>query len=531
MKLAPIVLFVYNRPVHTTKTINCLAANMLAGESDLYIYADGKKNVEDVEVQQVREIINKIEGFKTVTVFEREYNVGLAANIIEGVTNIFSIHEKMIVMEDDLITSKYFLTFMNQALEKYSNHSNIGMIHGHIYNIPSLPENFFMYKAGCWGWGTWKHVWAEIEFDGKKLLKRLDRKDLVAKFNINNAYPYTQMLKDQIAGKNNSWAIRVYASLLLTNKLTFYPGKSLVQHIGFDAGTHYANQQATDMDGILSGNKIEVTDVPVVNNDEVIQKLNHFYLRFGQQMPRGATLPKFIKTKYFHFFSNGKLISKINASWKQFIRGLLISEQPLARDFGLSRGKPIDRFYIEQFLSKHANLISGNILEVGDDVYSKKYATVKSTIKTLQYHNDLNYENETCGDLTNKHTLPEAVIDCFICTQTLNFIYDFNAAIKGIKYLLSKKGAALVTVASICKVSKYDADRWGDFWRFNPQGIKKAFVDVFGENNVEVFAYGNYPAARYLLDGLATQDINIKHLQKTDEEYPVLIGIIAYNDK
>lgn len=277
--LAPIVLFTYNRLNHTNKTVEALKKNDLAKNSHLFIYSDGAKNQENYEeVKKVRDYIKTINGFKTITIIERDKNYGLANNIIDGVTNIVNKYGKIIVLEDDLITSKYFLTFMNDALNIYENSKEVGMIHGHIYNIPDLPKTFFMYKVGCLGWGIWSDRWEEVSFDGKKLLDEIKNKKLTTKFDINNSYPYTRMLEEQIEGKNNSWAIRIYASQLLQNKVTYYPGESLVSHIGWDIGTHVkGNKNPSNMDGIISKKEINAQDINIINDNYVINKLENFY--------------------------------------------------------------------------------------------------------------------------------------------------------------------------------------------------------------------------------------------------------------
>ena len=158
MSLAPIVLFVYNRPEHTRKTVKALQDNDLTDESILYIFSDAAKNDDEVEnVEKVREYIRTISGFKQIIIIEREKNYGLANSIISGVTEIVNKYGKIIVLEDDLVTSKYFLSFMNDALEIYKDENKVICIHGYIYPIKSeLPETFFIKGADCWGWATWK---------------------------------------------------------------------------------------------------------------------------------------------------------------------------------------------------------------------------------------------------------------------------------------------------------------------------------------------------------------------------------------
>lgn len=286
--LAPIVLFTYNRLKHTIQTVEALRKNNLAKNSHLFIYSDGAKNEKTYEeVKKVREYIKTIDGFKTITIIERDKNYGLANNIIDGVTKIINEYEKIIVLEDDLITSQYFLTFMNDALNIYENSKEVGMINGHIYNISKLPKLFFSYIPGCLGWATWSKKWNEINFDGLTLLKNLKNENLISKFNINDSYPFLEMLENQIINKNNSWAIRVHASFILNNQLTFYPGKSLVQHIGIDQGTHCKGRnEPSAVDGLLSSKKIEAKNIEIKNSEIALKKLESFFYEIHQKLPK-----------------------------------------------------------------------------------------------------------------------------------------------------------------------------------------------------------------------------------------------------
>ncbi|KYJ86926.1 glycosyltransferase [Sulfurovum riftiae] len=238
--LSPVVLFVYNRPWHTEQTVEALQKNELASESELFVYSDAAKNEEaQKSVSEVREYLKTIDGFKKVTIVEREKNWGLADSIIDGVTKVVNEYGKIIVLEDDLITSPYFLRFMNESLKMYENNTNVASIHAYIYPIKDLPETFFIKGADCWGWATWKDRWKIFEADGQKLLEELKSRKLEKEADFNGSYEYTQMLKDQIKGKNNSWAVRWYMSAFLKGMLTLYPGKSYIENIGNDeSGTH-----------------------------------------------------------------------------------------------------------------------------------------------------------------------------------------------------------------------------------------------------------------------------------------------------
>ncbi len=267
--LAPIALFVYNRPEHTRQTIEALQKNTLATESELFIFSDGPKTVEVIEkVDEVRKYLKTITGFKNVTIVEKKENIGLANSIIAGVTEIVNKHGKVVVVEDDLVTSPFFLEYMNDGLNLYENENKVASIHGYVYPVKQqLPETFFLRGADCWGWATWKRAWDLFEPDGQKLLKQLEQKNLVKQFDLDNSFFYSTMLKRQIEGKNNSWAIRWHASCFLADKLTLYPGISLVKNIGQDtSGTHKGDSRLQG--GEISANKIEILKIDTKENME-----------------------------------------------------------------------------------------------------------------------------------------------------------------------------------------------------------------------------------------------------------------------
>lgn len=241
MTCAPILLFVYNRPEHTRRCIESLTRNALAADSTLYIYADGPKDTtQQTAVDEVRSYLRTISGFKTVNLIERKENWGLARNIIDGVTTQVNHYGKVIVLEDDLVVAPYFLQFMNDALETYKDEPKIGHIQACDFTQdPSLPETFLIKWTGSWGWATWERAWKHFNPDGKALLEELEQRKLTYTFDFNGKYGFTRMLRRQIEGKNNSWAIRWNASLFLKDILSLNVGRSLVQNEGFDgSGTN-----------------------------------------------------------------------------------------------------------------------------------------------------------------------------------------------------------------------------------------------------------------------------------------------------
>lgn len=242
MPLAPILLFVYNRPEHVKRTLAALEQNILAKESELFIYSDAARSPQDeASVAEVRKIIRTaLPFFKQVNIIERETNWGLARSIIDGVTTQINRYERVIVLEDDLIVAPYFLKFMNDALDTYQHEEKVGHIQACDFTQDaSLPDTFLIKWTGSWGWATWKRAWKYFNPDGKALLEELQRRKLTYTFDFNGKYGYTRMLRRQIEGKNNSWAIRWNASLFLNDILSLNVGKSLVQNEGFDgSGTN-----------------------------------------------------------------------------------------------------------------------------------------------------------------------------------------------------------------------------------------------------------------------------------------------------
>lgn len=277
--LAPIALFVYKRPIHLEKTIEALKRNYLADKSIIFIFSDGPKDDSDYQsIHDVRKIINSANGFKEKYIIEREFNLGLSNSIISGVTQILDSFNKIIVLEDDLVTSPYFLKYMNDALNFYENNQEVISIHGYIYPVKyNLPETFFLRGADCWGWGTWSRAWKYFQPDARKLLNELTQKDLLSEFDLNGALNNVRMLRNFIKGKNDSWAIRWHASAFLNNKLTLYPGKSLVKNFGADGlGTNVNKTKIYDV--ILYQHQIEVKPIPILENILVKSYLREYFL-------------------------------------------------------------------------------------------------------------------------------------------------------------------------------------------------------------------------------------------------------------
>jgi len=248
--LAPIALFVYNRPRHTRQTVEALQKNELAGESDLFIYSDTTKKPEAVEaVNEVREYIKTISGFRSVSIIERDRNWGLANSIIDGVTRLCNEYGRVIVLEDDLVVTSHFLNFMNRALDKYEHEQQVIQVSGYMFPVSEevSDDALFLPLTTSWGWATWARAWQFFDPDAKGYSRIKTDLALRKQFNLNGAYDYFSMLEAQLQGRIDSWAIRWYLSTFLIHGLTLFPRQSLVMNMGFDgSGTHgEINNQAS----------------------------------------------------------------------------------------------------------------------------------------------------------------------------------------------------------------------------------------------------------------------------------------------
>lgn len=254
-ELAPIVLFVYNRPRHTERTLNSLSKNILAKKSNLFIYCDGPKiNEEDQNIlsaiRDTRLVVKKENRFKSVKVFCSEVNKGLADSIIDGVSEIVGQYGKIIVLEDDLITSSGFLKYMNDALEMYKDEKKVMHISGYCFPIKNkMPSTFFLKPATCWGWATWENSWIHFKKAPSKQISEIEKIDGWKEFTFNYSYrSYKDQLFQNKSNKINTWAIFWYASIFLKGGICLHPYPSLVQNIGTDGSGKNFKSKSKDFD-------------------------------------------------------------------------------------------------------------------------------------------------------------------------------------------------------------------------------------------------------------------------------------------
>jgi hypothetical protein len=236
MKCSPIALFTYNRPNHLRYTVEALCANYLAKESRLFVFSDACKSENDREdVEQVREYIRKIDGFEAVNLIERKINYGLADSIVDGVTSLIGKYGRLIVVEDDLVTSPFFLSYMNEALDRYADDERVMHIAAYMPPIDTngLPESFFLRQSSCWGWASWHRAWKHFTRDGKSYIQSFDR-ETIHRFNLDGAYDYWSQLIANEEKRLKTWAVYWYACVFERGGLCLHPRKSLVANSGFD---------------------------------------------------------------------------------------------------------------------------------------------------------------------------------------------------------------------------------------------------------------------------------------------------------
>jgi hypothetical protein len=248
MPLAPIALFVFKRPEETCQTLEHLARNVGIEDSELFIFCDAARRPDEVAaVQATRSVVRNRSWCPRTTIIERSENRGLARSVIAGVNQLTESHGRVIVLEDDLLTSRGFLSYMNTALERYKDTTKVMQISGHILSIPKFPFQkscFFIPMVTSWGWATWKRAWDAFdpECSGWEKLK-IDQK-LRYRFDLDDSYPYFQMIERQKGGKIDSWAVCWRWAVFKMDGISLYPDKTLVNNIGFGNGaTHTTDAQ------------------------------------------------------------------------------------------------------------------------------------------------------------------------------------------------------------------------------------------------------------------------------------------------
>lgn len=281
MNSAPVALFVYKRIEHTKKSINTLAANELAGSTDLFIFSDGGKSEPDwIHVNQVREFLKTVTGFKNVSIIEREKNLGLANSIIAGVNEVINVYKKVIVLEDDLISSPDFLVYMNNVLDYYQKHPHVFAVSGYGFPVKIRDEYkmdtyLLPGRASSWGWGTWKDRWEKIDWEITDKSNFLRNKETQNSFNYMGK-DMSRMLVQQFKGEIDSWSIRFDYNMFKQAGYCVYPVKSRIFNSGMDgSGTHNPVTNIFDVE-MSKGDKTNLVFADSPDN-EIEKSAQHFF--------------------------------------------------------------------------------------------------------------------------------------------------------------------------------------------------------------------------------------------------------------
>ena len=405
MNYAPIALFAYNRPNHLKKTLDALALNEGAAESELYIFCDGPKQNAPADVRhninEVVNIANSENRFKTVNVAIQQNNTGLAQSITSGVSKIVDIYGKVIVLEDDIVTSTGFLSYMNNALDFYETNERVMHISGYMYpHNENLQETFFFNVPLCWGWATWQRAWQHFRPDALELWNTLNEK---GKRNALDKFGYdylSRQLADNVSGKLKTWFVKWHASVLLEDGFTLYPHKSLVHNIGFDnTGVHNAGEKEFDHKNLAR--KISVAEIEIKENDTAAQIIEDFYkklkIKYGNSNSK-AQLKHKVKEKIIHILhavgvaTNNKV--KITKSYlgkqtKIYPKAVLI-HSIIGNYTYVSHNSSIKHTIVGKFCSIGPNFISGwGVHPVnGVSTHPMFYSTQKQNGISLVSHNN-----------------------------------------------------------------------------------------------------------------------------------------------
>lgn len=299
---APIILFVYNRPDHTAKTLAALSANPEFSESPLYIFSDAAKNsgAEDA-VNQVRKLIAQYALRENTFIHLNVTNQGLAQNIVDGVTQVINQHGCAIVLEDDIIVSPHFLSFMNRALELYAADKRVWHINGwsHPIELSGLGDVYFSPLMNCWGWATWADRWQSYHKDPAGLISSWSLAK-IRRFNLNNSHDFWGQVLDNYRGHLNTWAIFWYATIFENNGLCLTPSVSLTQNIGFDGSGENCSAANHPYVHIMSNGGVfsfDCKDAYIDANNEPIRRIQVF-LRNGSQCSFFCIVKRWCKLIY-----------------------------------------------------------------------------------------------------------------------------------------------------------------------------------------------------------------------------------------
>ena len=273
--LAPICLFVHNRPAQTRRALDALAHNPMAGESELYVFCDGPQGPADLAaVREVRSLVHRERRFRRVLIHERQHHGGRTRAVLSGLDDLFRCHDAVIILEDDLETCPQFLAFMNEGLSRYRLDPRVGAIQGWHAGPGDAPNGIYFSRYFTpWGWATWRRAWEGFEPDAGVLLRKLEGPGLKRKFNLDGRCSHHRRLVEQQHGTVHCWHIRWYASQFLLGRLALCPGRSLVVRMDQEAPRTQAAQDSAYA-GLSLAFALEMKDIKVIEDRAAAAQLS-----------------------------------------------------------------------------------------------------------------------------------------------------------------------------------------------------------------------------------------------------------------
>jgi len=242
MKLSPVAIFAYRRPKHLQKVLEALSQEPEAPDTHLVLFLDGAKSGADRrDVVTVQTVAAQAKGFRSLEIHAAKNNLGLARSITEGVSKMCRDFTQTIILEDDIVPRQGFLSFMNEALEKYREEPRVMQISGYAYPLEPAPTGHgFLPLTSCWGWATWQRAWQKFGWNREEAVLDLENPDFVRAFDLEGAYPYSRLLWDVLEGKSDSWGVIWYWNVFRNRGLGLFPAWSLVENIGWDGTGEHA---------------------------------------------------------------------------------------------------------------------------------------------------------------------------------------------------------------------------------------------------------------------------------------------------
>lgn len=280
--IAPIALFVYNRPKHTLRTLEALSRNEGASASRLFVFSDGlKENANSDEQARLKEVRSSVRAKSwcgAVEIVESDINKGLAKSICDGISRVLEDYDRVIVLEDDLETSAGFLRYMNDALQVYSQDEKVFQVSGFmVRSRPWAAQTGFLRVSTSWGWATWSRAWKHFRNDADNQLKEVEIKGR-DRFDLDGFSFHFDELKRNTTGDLKTWAVRWYASIFLLGGLCLYPKRSLVRNCGFDGtGIHCGSEKTNYHNSLPTADFIHVERIEICESRSYLCAMQRHY--------------------------------------------------------------------------------------------------------------------------------------------------------------------------------------------------------------------------------------------------------------